>query len=606
MAGGTDRATFAVELKDETSSPAQDAANALAALKKKIQDDTAALRQMNAALRAMKGATGASVSATKELKDRADAMKASIASNHARFVQYGGSFAPVARGTGEVAKASKGLLDKLGNLPGPLGSIVGRLKSLKGMLGGGTVGLIAAVTAALAAFAATTAGVIVGLLRYGFAQSNARRAELLRLEGLVSIRRWNRLAASSGQELQASIDAVNNSTGVGRGQLEGYAAQLHRMGLRGQAARDALEGMAITGAVQGEAMARRFASMAAGASRAGGSVRALADIVRSRLGGLAARRMLDLDVQVQRLRDNFGRIFGDLRIEGLLRALNEITSMFSQSSATGRALKVIVEGLFNPLFDAAGRGAPIMRAFLQGMTIGALVLTAEVLRLSIAFQRAFGSSSILRGLNAQNLALKAGIAVVALFVGALGAVAVVAGTVVAILGALAAGYYVVVASIRNMLGAMGRLVVLLRETNQAVGTAIVDGIVNGIRAGISRVRSAVTDVANAARGALESVLRIQSPSRVFAELGLQIPAGLAAGIEEGSGAAQDAADAMVTPTEPGSARLGGSTTHVSIEGGIHVHAQNGEQARDIAEGIREQLAEILEGLGLSDGVEVPT
>lgn len=610
MASGDDRASFTIELRDETSASAQDAAGALEALKKKIQADTAALREMQAALRAMKGATGAAGDAAKALKDRIDAQKAGLASAQAAYVRLGGSFGRATPGARSLLGRLGELGDEIRALPGPLGALGGRLSALASPAAL-AAGAIALLIGGVAALVAITASATAALLRYGVAQADARRSELLRLEGLTSLRNWYGLAAGSATELQGAIDRVNDATGVGRGQLEQYTAQLYRMGLRGENLSQALEGMAIVGAVQGERMARRFAGMAAGAARTGRAVRALADDVRARLGGIAARRMLSLDVQAQRLQDSFRRIFGDLRIEGFLGALNEMTRMFSQSTATGRALKAIVEALFNPLLDAIGRASPLARRFFQGMVLGALGLTIAILRLALWFRRTFGDSELLRGIRGVDAGMVAlGVGAGVFFVIA-GLGAVVLGALVATLGVLVGTTVAAVAAfywIRDAIAAVvlrvQQLVEWFRTTDfTALGSALADGIVRGLQTGANRVTQAVRGLASQARGALESALGIASPSRVFAELGVQIPAGLAQGVERGSGAAQDAVDGMVGP--PALAR-GGTTTHVSIEGGIHVHAQSGDQARQIAESIREQLAEILEGLGVSIGAEVTT
>lgn len=68
----------------------------------------------------------------------------------------------------------------------------------------------------------------------------------------------------------------------------------------------------------------------------------------------------------------------------------------------------------------------------------------------------------------------------------------------------------------------------------SIGTAIINGIKNGIMAGWDGLKSAVSGVASGAVGLAKKALGIASPSRVFAAVGRQIPAGLAAGIVAGS------------------------------------------------------------------------
>jgi hypothetical protein len=131
---------------------------------------------------------------------------------------------------------------------------------------------------------------------------------------------------------------------------------------------------------------------------------------------------------------------------------------------------------------------------------------------------------------------------------------------------------------------------------QGLGNTIVDGIAGGIRAGISRVTSAVTTVASSVRSTFANALQIRSPSRVFAELGEQIPAGLTLGIEAGTPDVAGSVEGMVQPPA-GLGRVGQS---ISV-GEVHVHVGPGADAASIADGIRDALARALEGVALEMG-----
>lgn len=65
---------------------------------------------------------------------------------------------------------------------------------------------------------------------------------------------------------------------------------------------------------------------------------------------------------------------------------------------------------------------------------------------------------------------------------------------------------------------------------QGIASALIDGMVGGIRSGASQVASAARDAAESAFRAAKSALGISSPSTVFAEVGENIDLGLAAGI----------------------------------------------------------------------------
>ena len=69
-----------------------------------------------------------------------------------------------------------------------------------------------------------------------------------------------------------------------------------------------------------------------------------------------------------------------------------------------------------------------------------------------------------------------------------------------------------------------------------VGSNIIDGIKDGLISGASRLASAAREAAESALNAAKSFLGIHSPSRKFRdEVGVQITAGMAAGIEKGTG-----------------------------------------------------------------------
>lgn len=72
----------------------------------------------------------------------------------------------------------------------------------------------------------------------------------------------------------------------------------------------------------------------------------------------------------------------------------------------------------------------------------------------------------------------------------------------------------------------------------SIGRNIITGIVNGIKSAASSVANALSGVVNNAVNAVKRKLGIRSPSRVFRDqVGIQIPAGIAAGVNKGAGIA---------------------------------------------------------------------
>lgn len=600
MSSSPETASFVIELEDETSGPAGDAAGALEQLKARIEAGQKALREMQAAQSRMKGTTASGTESFKRLRDQIAAQKSAVGQAQARYVELGGTF-------GQTTRATKGFLETARQTPGPLGAMAGKVATLRTMLGttagramvmasAALVGVGALIALGVAAVAAV-AGLVsltAEMVRFGIAAADARRSEALHLEGLTLIRRHHGLARGTASELVAAIDRVSGVAAVGRSELTGYAESLYRMGLRGENLNQALEGMAISAAVGGEAAGRRFAGMAAGAARTGRSVRALADDVRARLGGVNARMNLSLERQATRLREAFASLFGGPAVasslERFLERLNELSSLFGESTASGRALRAIVEAIFPMLLDGASEAGPSLRRVFQHMVIAALRATVVVLTLRNAMRRGVGEGSFLDALTgALVLAtpLIAGVAV--------GFAAVRAG-----LTALGTQLVVGLALWSMFLGAVGRASRFLSELDLgAVADAMIGGLVAGIRRGREAVMGAVRSVATGAESALRDALGIHSPSRVFAELGMHVSHGFGEGVDSGAPSANAAVEDLVdVPTGGGIAR--GSSTVISI-GDVHVHAGETSDARGLAIAFRDELASALEGVGVRMG-----
>lgn len=623
MAEADAQASFAVNLEDGTSGAAEAAATALQRLRDQLEGDTAALRSMQAAMKNLQGGTNVNIQAFRELRDRIAQKKQAIADAQTSYVNLGGTFTKTARSGRDVRSRFAELAKAAQGMPGPLGAVVARLGNLRGMLVPGVIALgIVAIVAGLGLLVAATAAAAAALLRYGIAQADARRSELLRLEGLTKLRNWYGIAAGNAGQMQETIDRVSASVALGRGKVAEYTEQLYRMGLRGANLEAALEGVAIKAAVQGDAHARAFAGWAAGAARTGQSVRKLADDVKARLGGTAARMMLSLSVQSEKLRESFAALTSGLKIEKLLEGLSSITQLFSQNTATGRALKHMLERMFQPFIDSAAGATPLVKRFFQGVVLGALRIENVLLRVRLWFKRTFGASDILKGFDATRAAVKAGELAIGLFVTGLVAAAVIVGALVASMaaaGALLAGPFVVGGlAVRSLIDAGAQLYKLWQEIDWSrLGRSIIDGIVGGLNRGAKWVVDAVRRLGKSAWAGFKSALGIASPSKAFAQLGLAIPQGIEGGVEQGTPAARRAVASVIatpaavgvaTPRIPASVRGdAASRTEAAVQrsasvtiGEIHLHTAS-EKPRELALDFKRELERVLHGVAFDLG-----
>jgi len=173
------------------------------------------------------------------------------------------------------------------------------------------------------------------------------------------------------------------------------------------------------------------------------------------------------------------------------------------------------------------------------MVIGALVLTIALLKVRRWFRETFGDSELLKQLDLQKVALYAGAAAFGLLVAGLMGAALAAGILAVALGAvvlaiglvfglMAVGAGLVLlpfAIAAGLVYAFVKAIEWLIDTWQAtdwgaLGTAIVDGLVAGLKHGAKWVINAITDLASSATKAFKAKLRIGSPSKVFAEAGV--------------------------------------------------------------------------------------
>lgn len=621
MATKDEQATYSIDLEDGTSGPAESAAAALRTLQRQMQADTAEIAALQKAMRNLQGGTSVNIEQFRKLRDQLALKKQSLAQAQSAFLNLGGSASDMNRKLTPARSGFERFKQTADQIPGPLGGMLGSFGKLKELLAGNlmTVGLVA-IAAALVALTAAAVAATAALLKYGIAQANARRSELLRLEGLTKMRSWWGLAAGNASEMQASIDRVSASSSLGRDKIAGYSAELYRMGLRGENLNQALDATAIKAAAVGDEGAKSFMGWAASAALAGGSVKRLADDVRARFGRVAAAQLLDLDVQTAKLRESFAALWTGIEIEPFLKALSSVTALFSQSTWSGRALKAVVSTIFRPMIGAIEYLAPLVKRFFQGMIIGALGFAIVIARVRKWFREAFTDGEVIAGMNTQKLALYAGVAAVALLglafaatgviiVGALIAAMPFIWAAVVAVGALALKAVILAApfilgaiAIAALIAAGYQLYRLWKEIDWAdLGKSIVEGIVGGLKKGKQWVIDAIKGLGADAMASFKSALGIASPSRAFAQLGLQIPAGVASGIESGAGDANAAAADMVGVPSAG---RGAARGPVTINAPITINSSASNASSMVAE-LERELVSMLERVAIQIGAPTP-
>jgi hypothetical protein len=479
-----------------------------------------------------------------------------------------------------------------------------------------------AVIAVILAVVAGTAVLVYALASFALASADAHRSFMLVLQGATG-------SAAGAREASAAIDAVRAKSSVATPELQKMAQTLALAKIKGALFQQTLQQMANVASIagpqaagkleeilkkttalgkfeiQGDALAGLGISMKDLAKEFGVSVAVLEGRMKAgkvsvedgidkmnkalnkRFGKVAEQQALSFGVQLMRLHENLAILFRDVNIEPFLLALKDVLSVFDTSTSTGKALKFVLTETFSGLFAILAKLGPFAKAFFQGMIIAALTLYIALKPVARAIAEAFGNKS-----SADNLALAVTAGQVAVY-----GLLVVVALLVAAWALLASPVLFVLGILGLLLSPIASIVSAMYElatSGNFAGSALVEGFVNGITGGIGAAIGAVTSLGSAAMGALKSVLKIASPSGVFAEYGSFTSEGFAEGVGEGAPKAKSAVAKMVDVPKGGAGsrgRGGGDGALVHVEGGLHFHGSD--------ESMFDRFKDFLETLELS-------
>lgn len=622
------QATYAIVAEDEVSGAATSAAKALEKLDKQIASDTKALAAMQKAMKDLQGGTSVNVEQYKKLQATIDKQKQSIAEARAKVLDLGGGFKKTGGSSNSLESKLKLLAEKTKGLPGPIGGVVNTLQTLRGLVAGNAIAIgIGAIGVAMAALVVTALAATRSLYQYGVAQADARRSELLRLEGLTKMRFLFQRMPGNAKEMQAAIDQVAAKTPIAREQVAKYSEQLYRMGLRGSALTKTLEGVAIKSAVQGEEAANAFAGWAAGANATGRSVDKLVDSVKGRLGGIAQKQMASMTVQTLKQKEAFDSLFGALDIEGWLTGWKSVRDLMTQATASGRALKFMITTLLQPLINSSKEATPIVKILFQEMIIAALKVMLVIGKIRKPFVDAFKDvykfySGIIDSetkVKLLKLAMGGLAGVLAALSVAVMVLAVKVGLfLLPVLWGLAAPFLPFILAAAAVGVAIASLMIYWDDLVQAIkdvdlGQMIMDGILFALDP--LKLGRAMVSLAGTMIDSFKKAIGAHSPAKAFIKIGSTIPEGVVEGVDAGAPQAADATASMIDAAAPklgprgaptgapgegggvAAAARGGATINIAT---INVQA-NSDKPEQLALDFRRELERVLEGFAFELG-----
>jgi division protein CdvB (Snf7/Vps24/ESCRT-III family) len=641
MGTGEETARFAFDLDTSgMQSGANAGASSLEALQDSLEADKQAVKDLQEAIRLLRGATTASASTIDEMKNRLNAAKNSMAGTAAQIIKMDGALTrakKVIKGT--VAKSGGGLPELINHLkqaPGAIGAMARSSGTLLKMLGvAGVAGACVVAVAAIAAVPVAVAAAVAGLSKLTLGFADLRREEMIQLEGMTRLRSWWGFIPGKASDVQAAIDKVSDSTATGRDKIAQYASELYKMGLRGGDLESMLEATSMKFSIQGEEAANRFKGMAFGARMLGMSVKQMADTAKARLGDLNARQVIGFSVQMRKLKDNLPRLFDTVKIDGFLQSMRKVTSLFSLSTQTGKSLQAAMGTIFSTSLGSSGKYGDVFRDLIRVMVLGITKFSIAMLELEISWLK---SKSVFKELLPKDVDLFGmGIKASDLMKGALKGVTYAAlgvtGALVlagigawglykageAISGALRAatkdtwdfisGIAPLAALITSPFSAVTKLAYSFgeqwRKGFRGGGKAIVMGIIEGIKSDFDAAKNAVKGLGSNLKTWFQEALGIHSPSTVFRVQGRQLPRGAALGIQDDQSKPRMAVQNMVTPAAMNQAGASGAamrSNRTSIDvGGITI-STTASKFEGVQADLESAVAAIFERAALQAGV----
>jgi hypothetical protein len=638
-------ATFGIEMVDGVSSPAESAATALAKLQDSIKADTKALAEMQKTLNQLKKATNPNTEQIGRLEKAMGQVNARIAKSKQQFIAQGGLFGKNYKG----AKDLKGKLDDLAQaasaLPGPFGGVLSMLARVAGAKNLAKVAAFALAGAVLALGVAAVASA-KHLTDFALAAQEARRNELLMLEASTRLPTVMGmafgLARNSAKDLQSAVDGVAASVTIGRDEVAKYAAQLDKMGVRGKNIAPALRAVATAASGWGEERATQTAAWAAQLALTGGSVEKLAQRVNNQIGGVVSRKMKSSEVQARKLAESYNSLFGDVDISGLLDARKAFNDLFSQSTNSGKALKMMLGQITQPLINGLTELQRLFKLTVQNIIIALLKAQIAWVKFQIALDAGIAAAKE-NFPNAVKAIEAVGTVIDELWqltkdvfgsewkelLGAAAAVLVV--TVAPAIWAAATAMWGfaagVVAATWPVLATIAGVWLLIKAfeylydfmESEDFGALVSDmfmGLINGLWKFGKIFVEGLAKIGSAGIAGFKAIFGMKSPSKVMAELGVNVVQGLEQGVTKESDSAQDAiaraggdpgAAAARDPAAnvpAGAARAAMTSVNIATLSVQVGGKANSEDAKSIAQAVKRELEAILQTVAVQTGASL--
>jgi len=498
-----------------------------------------------------------------------------------RLGQTGTEAGGAAKGMEALGESAKGAVDGLKPTGGVLGSVTSALEAMGPKGKAVAVALAVVVTVvgavAIALWGLVKAAVAVTQRKDALIQMFGAigRGSSVALRGAVVLRELSALAkelplskdkilewgrsfmavGKHGEALKTAIRAVASATAL-MGEEGGQAAEglIKRFALMHRAARvqldKSLQQELAQAGIAAEDLAQALGKPVDKLHLIGIRADKLGEFIQrtlARKGGAALENMsLTWESISTKLREGWNDLFSDLgpAVRPLMMAVRDFFAEFGVGTTLQGAAKGALTSFFTTILGWATKA-------VRGIHLGFLEIQIAALKVYIAaaplvrlMRAIFSNAEVLRGIKTILVLIAIPFVLLAVMVAAVGAALIVLGTIFAYIGGL------IVGAVTWIVGAISGFVSSLISGGTSGGEGFIAGLVNSIKAGVGAVVDGIKGLASKMLGAFTSAFEIKSPSKKMFRHGLNIDKGVEQGVDAGADDAQDAMDAMVSPSKP--------------------------------------------------------
>ena len=507
-------AKYSFEFSSNAKEVGEEGASALEKLRRQIGAAENAVKDHTSALKRMQQGSVVNIDVARQLKEKIQQERDAIAQASEKIVKAGTSYEKLTEAhkklraeadknsASKLAKQNDALSKALEGVGGPVADLKNKIGSLGDPMtsAGGAEGLLAlGAVAAVAAIAAL--GVAIGVAAYKLAGFIITAGDMLRSQQLMR-------AAFDGSEEDAErlgnqVEALARKIKTPREEINKMASELTLAGLGGQQLVDTLNAMGQAGAALGPEAANKIKELGlrgkiTGRTGLGATelrdanlgfqfkdveaaiaknlnvplreagkalvenrvktddfAKALADVTKSKFGGVNTKNMFSLDVIFLKAKEAWESLTKAINLEPLLAAFKDLTSLLDTSNEAGASLKLLLEGFGGGLVDGVTTTEPVSKSFIEGMILAALDLEIAYLDLKLQFLDTFGNAKVFDNIDVMTTALNAGKFAVIAMAAVFGAIATNVALIVASVVALGAGLYKAVQLATELAKAIG-------------------------------------------------------------------------------------------------------------------------------------------------------